>query len=139
MRRRAAILGLLVSGLVSSCARPPAQPVVDLGGSQDVSHYELTALKGTRNGDQLDLLAVYGGPDDHLSVELHFQVTPPTHLTSGTWTGLGLGGSVHERASKFLGGQSGPPSLGGTFDLLGPANQPLFRVTIPLQPLKIAY
>jgi hypothetical protein len=44
-------------------------------------------------------------------------------------------GSVQERSSTFLGGQSGPPSIGGSFDLVGPAGQPLYRIRIPVQPL----
>ena len=63
-------------------------------------------------------------------------MTPPTQLESGTWNGLGGEGAVHERASTFLGGQSGPPSIGGSFDLLAPDGRPLYRVAIPVQPLK---
>jgi hypothetical protein len=67
---------------------------------------------------------------------LHFTVSPPTHLASGTWSGLGGEGSVRERSVTFLGGQSGPPSLGGQFDLIGSDNTLQYRVAIPLQPLK---
>ena len=121
--------------LLGGCAKPPAQPVTDLGGGQNAAQFKLTSLKGTRSGDRLDVQAVYGDGSGRLAVSLHFQVTPPTHLESGTWSGPGAEGAVHERTSTFLGGQSGPPSIGGTFDLLAPDGRPLYRVAIPVQPL----
>ncbi len=36
----------------------------------------------------------------------------------------------------FLGGQDGPPSLGGKFDLLNPAGIAVYRITIPTTELK---
>lgn len=128
-----AVTGVL---LLTGCAKPPAKPVEDLGGGQNVSQFTLTSLKGTRNGDRLDVQALYGNGVGRIAVKLHFEVTPPTHLESGTWEGLGRKGAVHERTSTFLGGQSGPPSLGGSFDLLAPDGRPLYRVVIPVQPLK---
>ncbi|HEY3411885.1 MAG TPA: hypothetical protein VGM51_02395 [Armatimonadota bacterium] len=127
-----AVTGVL---LLAGCAKPPAKPVEDLGGGQNVAHFKLTSLKGIRNGDRLDVQAVYGDGSGRLAVSLHFQVTPPTHLESGAWNGLGGDGTVHERTSTFLGGQSGPPSIGGSFDLLAPDGRPLYRVSIPVQPL----
>ena len=121
---------------LASCARPPAQPVEALAGGQSVAQFTLTSLQGTRNGDRLDVRAVYGDGTGRIAVTLHFAVTPPTHLVSGTWEGLGGQGAVHERSSTFLGGQSGPPSLGGGFDLLASEGRPLYRVAIPVQPLK---
>jgi hypothetical protein len=86
---------------------------------------------GTRDADRLDVQAVYSHGSGHLTVDLNFRVTPPTRLESGTWSGLGGEGAVRERSSTFLGGQSGPPSIGGRFDLLAPDGKPLYRVTIP--------
>ena len=60
----------------------------------------------------------------------------PTHVESGTWRGFGEQGTVRERSSTFLGGQSGPPSIGGRFDLRGPDGADRYRVTIPVQELK---
>ena len=122
--------------ILAACTRQPPRPVEDLGGGRDASQFELTTLKGTRDGERLDVKAVYSSGSDHITVDLHFRVTPPTRLESGTWNGLAKEGAVRERSSTFLGGQSGPPSLGGRFDLLAPDGQPLYRVTIPLQPLK---
>jgi hypothetical protein len=136
MHWRSQIVAATSLMILAACARQPARPVEDLGGGRDVSQFTLTSLKGTRNGDRLDVQAVYSDGSGHLTVDLHFRVTPPTRLESGTWNGLGNEGGVRERASTFLGGQSGPPSIGGRFDLLAPDGQPRYRVTISLQPLK---
>ncbi|WP_321471574.1 hypothetical protein [uncultured Paludibaculum sp.] len=138
MLRPATILAL-TTVLVAGCARQPAKPVEDLGGGHEVSRLKLMSLKGTRSGDRLDVQAAFGDGSDHLAVELHFRVTPPTALESGSWNGLASQGVVHERTSTFLGGQSGPPSIGGRFDLLGPSGQPQYRIAIPVQPLDKPY
>jgi len=121
---------------LSGCGARQDHPVEDIGGRHDVSRFALTSIKGTRDGDRLDVRAVYGDGSEELTTHLHFAVSPPTHLASGTWSGLGGEGSVRERSVTFLGGQSGPPSLGGRFDLIGSDNRPKYRVAIPLQPLK---
>ncbi|MGC4054446.1 MAG: hypothetical protein QM757_35660 [Paludibaculum sp.] len=120
---------------LSACGSRTEAPVQDLAGGQNVARFTLTSLKGTRNGDRLDVAATFGDGSSSIAVELHFRVTPPTTLESGQWSGLGSGGGVRERSSTFLGGQSGPPSIGGSFDLLGPAGQALYRIRIPVQPL----
>ncbi len=96
----------------------------------------LRSLKGTRDGDVLRVRAVFGDDAQSLRVDLRFKVTPPTRLESGTWTGPAGEGTVRERSVTFLGGQSGPPSIGGKFELIGPGNQAVYRVIIPLQELK---
>jgi hypothetical protein len=121
--------------MFAGCARQPAKPVEELGGGRDVSQFELLSLQGSRDGDRLDVKAVYGDGSDRIVVGLHFRVTPPPRLESGTWNGFSSAGGVRDRASTFLGGQSGPPSIGGSFDLLAPDGRPLYRITIPLQPL----
>lgn len=135
MQRVFAILVLFGALMLPGCNSRPAAPVQDLGGGHDVTRFALTSLKGTRNGDRLDVAAVFGDGASRIDVELHFRVTPPTTLESGKWNGFGGAGGVSERSSTFLGGQSGPPSIGGSFDLVGPAGQPLYRIRIPVQPL----
>jgi hypothetical protein len=129
----AGALGLL---LLCGCGAKQSYPVEDLGGGHDVSRFTLTSIKGTRDGDRLDVRAVYGADTDELKIDLHFTVSPPTRLASGTWIGLAGEGTVRERSVTFLGGQSGPPSVGGRFDLVGRDDTPRYRLTIPLQPLK---
>lgn len=136
MHWRSPTIAVMSFMLLASCAGQPARPVEDLGGGQDVSRFALTSLKGTRNGDRLDVHAIYSDGSRQITVDLHFRVTPPPRLDSGTWSGLGSEGGVRERSSTFLGGQSGPPSIGGRFDLLAPNGQPRYRIAIPVQPLK---
>jgi hypothetical protein len=112
------------------------KPVESLGGTGNVSAFELTSLKGTRDGERLEVHALYGNGPQSLTVRLQFNVTPPAKLTAGTWTGLDGNGDVRERSVTFLGGQSSGPSIGGRFDLVGPDSRPLYRITIPLQELK---
>ena len=121
---------------LAGCGSEPAKPVESLGGTAEVSAFELTSLKGTRDGERLEVHAVYGDGRQSLTVRLQFNVTPPARLTAGTWSGLAGGGNVNQRSVTFLGGQSGSPSIGGRFDLLGPDNHPVYRVTVPLQELK---
>jgi hypothetical protein len=129
---------LAVWGLVilTGCGSRPSDPVEDLGGARAVANFALRSLQGTRDGERLEVLALYGDGSRDLSVRLHFRVTPPARLESGAWTGLAGEGHVRERSVTFLGGQSGPPSIGGRFDLIGPDHRPLYRITIPLQELK---
>jgi hypothetical protein len=123
--------------LLAGCGKPAARPVEDLSGGRDLSRMALTSIQGTRDGDRLDVRAVYSEGGNELTVDLHFAVGAPTRLSSGTWSGLGSQGLVRERSVTFLGGQSGPPSLGGRFDLVGSDGNARFRVTIPVQELRI--
>jgi hypothetical protein len=132
--KRARFLLLALAAL--SCNRPPAKPVEAVEGKSDVSRFELKALRGARDGDRLDAQAIYGDGAQSLTVEMRFLVTPPTKLESGTWSGLGESGNLSQRSVTFLGGQSGPPSLGGRFDLLNPEGKAVYRIDIPLQELK---
>ncbi len=49
---------------------------------------------------------------------------------------VSMGGTVAERSVMFLGGQDGPPSIGGRYDLLGPTGAAAYRITIPTTELK---
>jgi hypothetical protein len=126
---------LLIVMMLAACRNRHIKPVEDVGGGHDVSQFTLTSINGTRDGDRLDVRAVFGSAGDELKLTLHFTVTPPTQLQSGTWTGLSSAGTVTERSVTFLGGQSGPPSIGGRFDLIAATGAALYRVNIPLQPL----
>ena len=132
------MLGGLAIGVLMlvTCGGTNSKPVENLVAGHDVSRFRLTSIRGIRDGDQLDVRAVYGDGTAELRVALRFRVGVPTRLENGTWTGFASGGSVRERTVTFLGGQSGPPSLGGRFDLLGPDNVPRYRISIPLQPLR---
>ena len=132
MRALVVAIGLILAG----CGGRPAQPVEDVGGGGNVSQMVLRDLRWTRNGERLEVRATFGDQAQSLQVQLQFNVTPPARLTTGTWTGLGGQGTVRERAVTFLGGQNGPPSIGGRFELTGTDGRALYRVAIPVQPLR---
>ena len=122
--------------LLCACSKRPTIAVEDLGGGQDVSKFVLKSLEGTRDGDRLDVRASYGDGSRSITALLTFRINPQARLESGTWSGVGGQGTVEERSTTFLGGQSGPPSIGGRFDLIGQERRPIYRITIPLQQLR---
>ena len=127
--------------LAAACSSPPRPPVEDLTGGENLASFLLQQVRGTRDGDRLDADARFGDGSSTLTVEMRFDVGAPTRLRSGQWqwtrNGQSLSGAVAERSVMFLGGQSGAPSLGGRFDLLGPAGVAQYRITIPTTELKI--
>src|SRR4051794_40164918 len=129
-------LVLTCLGIVAGCGSGPGKPVERIGGTYDVSGLVLKSSKGTRDGENFRVHLLYGDGSQSLLVRLQFNVTPPARLASGTWTGLGSEGTVRQRSVTFLGGQSSAPSIGGRFDLAGPDDRPLYRISIPLQEVK---
>ncbi len=126
-------------GLIAACAKPP-KPVEDLHGQEDLSAYAFSQIEGRRDGDVLNAQARFSDGQSPLAVELHFTVGMPTRLQSGRWNwmhdGRLMSGSVTERSVMFLGGQNGPPSLGGSFDLLDESGVPAYRIAIPTTELE---
>jgi len=125
---------------MAACARPPRPPVEDLTGRENVSSYKLGQVRGTRVGDRLDAEATFGDGSSALTVVMRFAIGAPTKLESGHWQWTHdarlLSGSVAERSVMFLGGQDGPPSIGGRFDLLDAAGTAAYRITIPTTELR---
>jgi hypothetical protein len=109
-----------------------------MSGRQNLSRFALHAVHGVRDGDRMAVQVLISDSSSILTLDLHFAIGSPTTLASGTWrwslpSGL-LEGAVSSRSVMFLGGQDGPPSIGGTFDLTG-ANGHAYRVTLPLTAL----
>jgi hypothetical protein len=120
--------------LLAACgAKRPA--VEDLTAHEDLSLFKLHTLRGTRDGDRLQAQAVFSDSSSILTLEMHFAIGSPTKLESGTWRWTRnnqiMGGNIGARSVTFLGGQDGPPSIGGTYDLLDQDGSPRYRVTIP--------
>jgi hypothetical protein len=136
MFRKSPVKTALTAVLLIACRSQPIKPVEDLAGTHNAADLALTSLKGTRDGDRVAVQAVYGNGSRSLTVQLRFRLTPQAQLDHGTWAGLAGEGSVQQRSVIFLGGQSSPPSIGGRFDLIGSGDRAMYRVTIPLQPLK---
>jgi len=126
---------------LAGCARTPKAPVEDLSGRENLSSYSLGQVRGTRNGDRLNAEAKFGDGSATIAVELRFDIGSPTKLNSGRWQwtrdGRFTNGTVAERSVMFLGGQDGPPSIGGRFDLLDSSGVAEYRVTIPTTELKM--
>ena len=134
-------IALCCAGLLpAACGKSRHPAVEDLSGRENLSYFTLFSLRGTRNGDRLDTQATFSDSSSILTVQMRFAVGPATTLASGTWrwtrNNRELSGMVMQRSATFLGGQDGPPSIGGTFDLLGQDGTALYRVTIPLTELK---
>ncbi len=115
-------------------------PVRDLTGDEDMSLYKLQAMRGMRDGDHLSVQAMLSDSSSVLSVDMRFVVGSPTKLESGKWHWTGTSrmsiGDVSARSVTFLGGQDGPPSIGGSFDLLDQEGSPRYRLNIPVTVVK---
>jgi hypothetical protein len=68
-------------------------------------------------------------------MQMKFQIGVPTRLEVGNYTwqkkdSPQLQGLVRATSVTFLGGQNGPPSIGGTFQLISD-DLPLYDVKVP--------
>jgi hypothetical protein len=130
---------IVVAIMLTSCGAHKHPAVEDLTHREDLSFLRLGSIQGTRDGDRLDVKAMYTDSSSILDLNLRFEIGMPTRLTSGTWRwtrhNTASSGTVAQHDISFLGGQSGAPSVGGAFDLLadGVAR---YRVNIPLTELK---
>ena len=124
--------------LLAACGAK--HPVIeDLTAHQDLSLFRLHTLRGTRDGDRLQAQAVFSDSSSILTMEMHFAIGSPTTLGSGAWrwsrSGQMMSGAISARSVMFLGGQDGPPSIGGTYDLRDAGGIARYRVTIPVTTL----
>jgi len=135
------ILLYLAAILLVACGGTKHTPVEDLTHHDDLSLFKLQSARGTRDGDRLRTQVMFSDSSSILTVDMRFAVGSPTTLESGTWrwnrNSQLLNGTVTARSITFLGGQDGPPSIGGAFDLLDPGGAPLYRVNVPLTELKV--
>jgi hypothetical protein len=131
LRHGAVVLCILLSG----CARSARPLLQDLSRNEDLSGFKIQSVRGVRDGDRLAAQALISDSSSSLTLDLHFAIGSPTTLESGHWQwsrpGRLLGGMVSARSVTFLGGQDGPPSIGGTFDLTDGIGSN-YRVTLPL-------
>lgn len=124
--------------LLTGCAHADHKPLQDMSGREDLSGFKIQSVHGLRDGDRLAAQVLISDSSSILTLDLHFAVGSPTTLASGDWRwsrpGHLLMGTVAARSVTFLGGQDGPPSIGGTFDLMA-TDGSMYRVTLPLTEL----
>ncbi len=134
------ILVCFAAILLLACGGTKHPAVEDLSHHEDLALFKLQSARGTRDGDRLRTQMMFSDTSSILTVDMQFAVGSPTTLESGTWrwnrNSQPLSGTVTARSVTFLGGQDGPPSIGGAFDLLDPGGTPLYRVNVPLTVLK---
>jgi hypothetical protein len=126
--------------LFTACGGSKHPALEDLRGHEDLSFFRPGPMSGTRDGDRLDMRAMWTDSSSILTIDLRFMIGSPTTLERGAWRwsrdNSQTNGGVAARSVTFLGGQDGPHSVGGRFDLLGPDGAGQYRVTIPLTELK---
>jgi hypothetical protein len=124
--------------VLAGCARSNLPLLQDLSKQEDLSRFLLQSVRGVRDGDRLTAQVLVSDSSSILTLDLHFAIGSPTTLQSGNWRwsrpGRLVDGTVSARSVTFLGGQDGPPSIGGTFDLLAGGHAG-YRVTLPLTAL----
>lgn len=131
-RRRALLLAAV---LVMAACENSKLSIRRTRDNQELSSYKLQSLTGIRDGDKLLSEAVMGDNTGTLTMQMKFQIGVPTRLETGNyiWQKKDLPqtqGTVRASSVIFQGGQNGPMSLGGSFQLI--ANDlPLYDVRIP--------
>jgi hypothetical protein len=129
---------LILFAALASCAPSDRRPLQDLSGHEDLDRFTLQSVHGVRDGDRMAVQVLISDSSSILTLDLHLAIGSPTTLQSGIWRWSVPGGlregTVSARSVTFLGGQDGPPSVGGTFDLTG-AGGLRYRVTLPLTAL----
>ena len=120
------------------CANPNKLRIRRTRDGQDLNSYQVKSLTGIRDGEKLKSQLVLADNNGTLVMQMSFQVGVPTKLESGIyqWNRTdvkdALKGTIKADAVTFQGGQDSPPSLGGTFELLGgDVDVSLYQVRVP--------
>jgi hypothetical protein len=129
---------LILCLLLPGCSHSERPALQDLSGHEDLSRFTIQSVRGVRDGDRLAAQVLISDSSSILTLDLHFAIGSPSTLQSGNWRWSRpdrlVNGTVSARSVTFLGGQDGPPSIGGTFDLNG-ADGSMYRVSLPLTAL----
>jgi hypothetical protein len=109
--------------------------------NQALSSYRLRSMTGMRDGDKLTSEMVVADNSGTLTMRMKFKIGVPIKMEEGqyVWQRAGapqIQGVVRAEAVTFLGGQDGPPSLGGTFHLIAnDSSLSLYEVKVPTTPM----
>jgi len=102
---------------------------------QQLKDYRIRSLTGIRDADKLGCELVVADNQDTLTMQMRFQIAVPPRLETGTYVwqrkdAPQIKGSVRAATVTFQGNQNGPPSLGGTFQLVSD-DVDLYQVKVP--------
>ena len=126
--------------VLGGCAKPKHPVMEDLTTNKELSLFHIGSIQGTRDGERLNVKAVVTDSSSIVTMDMNFAVGSPTVFQSGAWQCNQIivpnSGNIAGRSVTFLGGQDGPPSIGGTFDLLDGEGVARYRVRIPVTELK---
>jgi hypothetical protein len=127
---------LLGAVLLGACRNPEQAKIESISERTEIPAYVLQPITGNRDGDILNTHVTFTENSSTLRMVMRFRIGVPTRLEEGSYVwdqgDRVLRGAVTEISSTFLGGQSGLPSIGGTFELLSPQGERLFKVRIPV-------
>ncbi len=123
--------------LLTACGRPESPRLERIADRTELSDHALRSLTGSRDADVLHTKVILAADSSMLTMDLRFRIGVPTRLEEGSYlwqqTATVLRGPVEQVSATFLGGQSGQPSIGGTFELLSPEGERLYKVRIPVR------
>ncbi len=123
--------------LLTACGGSQSLRLERIPDGTELPSHQLRSLTGYRDGDVLRTKMILVADSSMLTMDLRFRIGVPTRLEEGgyAWQQADtvLRGPVRQISATFLGGQSGRPSIGGTFELLSPEGVRLYAVRIPVR------
>jgi hypothetical protein len=123
--------------LLTACGRPNSPRLERIADRTELPAHALLSPTGYRDADVLHTKLILAADSSVLGMDLRFRIGVPTRLEKGgyPWQQADtlLRGPVEQVSTTFPGGQSGRPSIGGTFELLSPGGERLYKVRIPVR------
>jgi hypothetical protein len=134
---RASAVAIALLWIAPGCQNTGKLSIRRTRDNQQLKDYRVRALTGLRDGEKLACELVVGDNQDTLTMQMRFQIGVPPRLETGTYVwqrknAPQIQGNVKAEAVTFQGNQNGPPSLGGTFQLIAKDEElPLYEVKVP--------
>jgi hypothetical protein len=133
--KRIEVWALLAALLLACACRESGKASIKRNrDQQELSSYHLASATGARDGDRLLSEVTFTSGPSKLTMQMKFLIGVPTRLESGTyqWSqdSQVTRGNVTATSVVFLGGQNGPPSIGGTFHLTS-EDVNLYEIKLP--------
>lgn len=130
-----------LAALLALAGCGPSEPALlakaEKGWAPTAFHFD--RAEGQRDGARTKASYFFAGPDSAwLELRVTVEVEPEPTLTFGRWyleePGREKTGSARTTKLRFLGGQGGPPSIGGDF-LLREGSEERYRLVLPPTPI----